>query len=89
MGHVHPDIMQVAHTSISSIQNNVLHSEYQTVDKVQKPNDINPLQCSGHYMYIQRSAILHSAHTLYLSVLYGSKNKQQLFPWTASTDWFV
>jgi len=33
--------------------------------------------------------ILHSAHTVYLCVLYGSQNKQLLFPYTALTDWFV
>jgi hypothetical protein len=27
--------------------------------------------------------------TLYLCVLCGSQNKQQLFPYTALTDWFV
>ena len=27
--------------------------------------------------------------TLYLSVLYGSENKQPLFPYTALTDWFL
>jgi hypothetical protein len=33
--------------------------------------------------------ILRSAHTVYLCVLCGSQNKQQLFPYTALTDWFV
>jgi hypothetical protein len=32
---------------------------------------------------------LRSAHTLYLCVLYGSQNKQRLFPYTSLTDWFV
>jgi len=32
--------------------------------------------------------ILRSAHTVYLCVLCGSENKQQLFPYTALTDWF-
>jgi len=32
---------------------------------------------------------LRSAHTLYLCVLYGSQNKQRLFPYTALTDWFL
>ena len=46
---------------------------------------------SDHYMYrqIQRSAILRSAHTVYLCVLCGSENKQRLFPYTALTDWFL
>jgi hypothetical protein len=29
-----------------------------------------------------------AAHTMYLCVLYGSQNKQRLFPYTALTDWF-
>ena len=33
--------------------------------------------------------ILRSAHTLYLCVLCGSKNKQRLFRCTALTDWFL
>jgi hypothetical protein len=30
---------------------------------------------------------LHSAHTVYLCVLYGSHNKQRLFPQIAFTGW--
>jgi hypothetical protein len=30
---------------------------------------------------------LHSAHTMYLCVPYGSHNKQQLFPQTVLTGW--
>jgi len=33
--------------------------------------------------------ILRSAHTVYLCVLCGSENKQRLFPFTGSTDWFL
>ena len=33
--------------------------------------------------------ILCSAHIVYLCVLCGSENKQQLFPYTALTDWFL
>ena len=33
------------------------------------------------------STILRSAHTVYLCVLWGSENKQRLFPYTALTDW--
>jgi len=33
--------------------------------------------------------ILRSAHTVYFCVLCGSENKQQLFPYTALTDWFL
>jgi len=46
---------------------------------------------SGHYMYrqVQCSAILRSAHTLYLCVLCGSQNKQPLFPYTTLTDRFL
>ena len=38
---------------------------------------------------VYHSQILRSAHTVYLCVLYGSENKQRLFPYTALTDWFV
>jgi len=34
------------------------------------------------------SAILRSAHTVYLCVLCGSQNKQRLFPYTALTEFF-
>jgi len=46
---------------------------------------------TGHYMYrqVQRSEILRSAHTVYLCVLYGSQNKQRLFPYTILTGWFL
>ena len=37
----------------------------------------------------QISNILRSAHTVYLCVLFGSENKQRLFPYTALTDWFL
>jgi hypothetical protein len=33
--------------------------------------------------------ILRSSHTVYLCVLCGTGNKQQLFPYTALTDWFL
>jgi len=35
------------------------------------------------------SAILRSAHTVYLCVLCGSENKQRLFPYTTLIDWFL
>jgi hypothetical protein len=56
--------------------------------EVQNLYHLNPL---GYYMYHQgkHSAILRSAHTVYLCVLCGSENKEQLFPYTALTDWFV
>jgi len=38
---------------------------------------------------VSHSAILCSAHTVYLCVLCGSENKQRLFPYTALTDWFL
>jgi hypothetical protein len=41
------------------------------------------------YLYIIRFNLsLPSVHTMYLRVAYGSQNKQQLFPYTALTDWF-
>jgi len=44
----------------------------------------NPPKPSGNYMYHQftHSQIVRSAHTVYLCVLYGSENKQRLFPYT-------
>jgi len=48
------------------------------------------LKPSGHYIYhqfnIQQFYVL--PHTVYLCVLCGSENKQQLFPYTALTHWF-
>ena len=43
----------------------------------------------GHWGGYQHSQILRSAHTVYLCVLYGSKNKQRLFPYTALIDWVL
>jgi len=45
---------------------------------------------SGHYTYRQFNIQqLYVLPTLYLCVLFGSQNKQQLFPYTALTDWFL
>ena len=57
-------------------------ADYLTAIKLWKP--------SGHYTYHQvwHSTILRSVHTLYLCVLYGSQNKQRLFPCKALTEWF-
>jgi len=46
---------------------------------------------SGHYLYRQfNTQQFHVLPTqLYLCVLYGSENKQRLFPYTALTDWFI
>ena len=63
-----------------------------------KEQQANPLKPSGHYMYRQWSLyappglalkIPRSAHTLYLCVLCGSRNKRRLFPYTTLTDWFL
>jgi hypothetical protein len=45
---------------------------------------------STHFTYHQvlRIKTLCSALTVYLRVLYGSQNKQRLFPYTALTEWF-
>jgi len=52
---------------------------------------INPLKPRGRYMYhqfnIQQFYVLPTQ--LYLCVLYGSQNKQRLFPYTTLTDWFL
>jgi hypothetical protein len=54
-------------------------------------SEFTRLKPSGHYMYhqfnIHKSFVLPTQ--LYLCVLCGSQNKQQLFPYTALTDWFV
>jgi len=41
------------------------------------------------YRQVEHSTVLRSNHTVYLCVLYGSENKQPLFPYTALTDWFL
>jgi ppGpp synthetase/RelA/SpoT-type nucleotidyltranferase len=43
---------------------------------------INRIKPSGYCVYhlLYRIKILHSAHTVYLCVSYGSHNKQRLFP---------
>ena len=38
---------------------------------------------------VYHSAILRSAHTVYLCILCVSQNKQRLLPYTALTDWFL
>jgi hypothetical protein len=50
-------------------------------------NNINPLEPSGYYTYhlLKCTTTLHSAHTVYLCVPYGSRNKQRMFPQTALT----
>ena len=45
--------------------------------------------CKASSVVLMKASILRSAHTLYLCVLYGSENKQRLFPYTALSDWFV
>jgi hypothetical protein len=52
-------------------------------------NWVLTLNPSGYYMYhpLEHTKILHSAHTVYLCVPYGSHNKQRLFPQTALTGW--
>ena len=47
------------------------------------------VQWSLYVPTVEHSAILRSAHTVYLCVLCGSENKQRLFTYTALTDWFV
>jgi len=47
---------------------------------------INPVMASGYLMY---QKALHYVHIVHLRVLYGSQNKQQLFPYTALSDWLL
>jgi len=41
------------------------------------------------YVYHQVKVKKNSTFCPHLCVLYGSKNKQRLFPYTELTDWFV
>jgi len=43
----------------------------------------------ARYKEVEHDPILRSAHTVYLCVLYGSENKQRLFPYTTITDRFL
>jgi len=47
---------------------------------------INLVMAGGYLMY---QKALHDAHIVHLRVLYGSQNKQQLFPYTALSDWLL
>jgi len=47
---------------------------------------INPVMASG---YLMNQKALHYVHIVHLRVLYGSQNKQQLFPYTALSDWLL
>ena len=57
--------------------------------KLQSDNCPFTAQWSLYVRPVKHSAILRSAHTLYLYVLCGSQNKQPLFPYTTLTDWFA
>ena len=74
------------------------HYMYRTVVTIRTAQWSLYVPHNGHYMYRTvvticttslTFTILLSAHTVYLCVLCGSQNKQPLFPYTASTDWFV
>jgi len=41
------------------------------------------------YHQVSHSQIPRSAHTVHVCDLYGSQNKQRLFPYTALTDWLL
>jgi hypothetical protein len=41
------------------------------------------------YHQVKHSNLLRPAHILHFSVLHGFQNKQQFFPCTALTDWFL
>ena len=50
----------------------------------------NILKPTGHVMHQQFNIQqLYALPTLYLCVLYLSKNKQRFVPLTAQTDWFL
>ena len=50
-----------------------------------------PLSHRGFFTYLlfYHLKILHSAHTVYLCVLFGIQNKQQVFPYRAISSWFL
>jgi hypothetical protein len=52
-------------------------------------SDIRPSESSGYCTYhlFQHTKTLHSAYRVYLCALYGSHDKQRLFPQTALTGW--
>jgi hypothetical protein len=54
-------------------------------------NGINPLKPSGYYTYHQFNIQpFYVLPTQCIDVFFcGSENKQQLFPYTALTDWFL
>jgi hypothetical protein len=57
-------------------------TEYRTLDWL-LTDVINTLRPNGHYMYHQfNSKQFYVLHIVYLSILYGSENKQRLFPYT-------
>jgi len=65
--------------------------DFEKINQCKNEIYFKPLKPSGHYTYrqIYPSTILRSAHTVYLSVLYGSQNKQPLLSYTTLTDWFL
>jgi hypothetical protein len=52
---------------------------------------INSLKLNDSFILheFQHSNITHSPYKLNFRVLYGSQNKQRLFPYTALTYWFL
>ena len=56
---------------------------------------INKQKAAGLFNSLQHQWLLYvppslrSAHTVYICVLYGSENKQRLFPYTALPDWLL
>jgi hypothetical protein len=49
---------------------------------------INPLKVGPYYTYceVYHSEILHCVHRVDISTLYGSQNKEKVFPSTELTD---
>jgi len=52
---------------------------------------INPLKLCRYYTYyeVYHSEILHCVHRVNIRTLYGSQNKEKVFPCTELTDWFL
>jgi hypothetical protein len=51
---------------------------------------MNPLKPRRYYTYyeVYHSKILLCVHRINIRTLYGSQNKEKLFPCAALTDWF-
>jgi len=54
-----------------------------------RANELDKLQRCGSLYTVCSDINSDLSHTVHLCVLCGFENKQQLFPYTALTDWFL